>query len=160
MMPIRELVDTWASMYANSAVLRSGVGFMHVGALLAGGGSAVAADLGALRAIRHDRPRLQGELYRVREVHRLVIMSLAVVVLSGVLLMAADLDAYLSSTAFWVKMAFVVGLVINGAWLVRTTARAAYGDLQAVKRVPLVSLVSLSLWFLTTLLGAVLPNAL
>jgi hypothetical protein len=74
--------------------------------------------------------------------------------------MAADLDAYLSSTAFWVKMAFVVGLVINGAWLVRTTARAAYGDLQAVKRVPLVSLVSLSLWFLTTLLGAVLPNAL
>jgi hypothetical protein len=159
-MPVRELVDTWASAYANSATLRSGISFLHVGALLGGGGCAIAADLGTLRAVRRSSDHFRSELHRLRDVHRVVIGSLVMVVLSGILLMAADLDAYLASTAFWLKMALVVGLVANGAVLLVTTAGAEPGDPRLARRVRIVAVASLVLWFATTLLGAVLPNAL
>ena len=160
MMPVRELVDTWASVYANSALLRSGISFLHVGALLGGGGSAIAADLGTLKAIRRSPDYFRSELHRLRDTHRIVIGSLVLVVLSGILLMAADLDAYLASTAFWLKMALVVGLIANGAALLLTTAYTEPGDPRLARRVGIVALASLALWFATTLLGAVLPNAL
>jgi hypothetical protein len=160
MLSARELIDTWASIYANSAAIRSGVGFAHVGALLGGGGCAVAADLWTLKASRRGLSSLQTELTRLHDVHRVVIVNLAIVVVSGLLLMAADFDAYLASTAFWIKMALVVALVANGAVLVLTSAPAAAGDPRAVRRTRWVSIVSLTLWFATTLLGAVLPNVL
>ena len=158
MVPIRELVDTWASMYANSAAIRSGMAFAHVGALLGGGGCAIAADLSTLKASRGGTVSVRTELERLHGVHRIVVANLGVVVVSGLLLMAADLDAYLASTAFWIKMALVVALLANGAALVRTSLRIAASDTGAVKRLRIVTMVSLALWFATTLLGAVLPN--
>lgn len=160
MAPVRDLIDTWASLYANSAALRSGVAFAHLGALLGGGGCAIAADLASLKAGRRGAGSVQLELRRLHDVHRLVIACLAIVVASGLLLMAADIDAYLASTAFWVKMALVVALALNGALLISTAARAEAGDARAVRRLRVVTLASLTLWFATTLLGAVLPNAL
>ena len=160
MVPARELIDTWASLYANSAAIRSGVAFAHVGALLGGGGCAVAADLWTLKASQRGTASVQAELERLHGVHRVVVANLAIVVVSGVLLMGADFDAYLASAAFWIKMALVVGLVINGAMLVRTSIRIAAGDTRAVGHVRPVSMASLTLWFVTTLMGAVLPNVL
>src|SRR5689334_8278633 len=101
---IREIVETWASFYANSPATRSALTFTHVGALVVGGGSAIAADLGTVGALRRDAPALRAELSRLHATHRLVTTSLGLVVLSGILLMLADLDAYLASTAFWIKM--------------------------------------------------------
>ena len=159
MAPVREIVDSWASLYANSAAIRSGVAFLHVGALLGGGGSAIAADLGTLRAIKRGADALRAELDRLREVHRLVAVSLIVVVLSGALLVAADLDTFLASRTFWFKMTLVALLVLNGAVLAWTGARAESGDASASRRLRIAALLSLTLWFATTLLGAVLPNA-
>jgi len=158
--PVRELIDTWASLYANSAAIRSGVAFAHVGALLGGGGCAVAADLWTLKASQRGTASVQAELERLHGVHRIVVANLAIVIVSGLLLMGADFDAYLVSTAFWIKMALVVALVVNGAVLVRTSIRIATGDARAVRRVRVVSMASLTLWFVTTLMGAVLPNVL
>jgi hypothetical protein len=160
MVPVRELVDTWASIYANSAAIRSGVAFGHVGALLGGGGCAIAADLWTLKASRRSCAAVQTELERLHGVHRIVVVNLAVVVVSGLLLMAADVDAYVASTAFWIKMALVVALIINGALLIRTGNRIAARGSRAVRRMRIVSMASLALWFATTLLGAVLPNVL
>ena len=81
-------------------------------------------------------------------------------VVSGLMLMLADVDAYLASRVFWLKMALVFGLVLNGAVLVRATGRAENGDAVATARLRFVSLASLVLWFATTLMGAVLPNVL
>jgi hypothetical protein len=158
--PVRELIDTWASLYANSAAIRSGVGFAHVGALLGGGGCAVAADLWTLKASQRGTASVRVELERLHGVHRIVVANLVIVVVSGLLLMGADFDAYLASAAFWIKMALVVGLVVNGALLVRTSVRIAAGDTRAVGHVRAVSMASLTLWFATTLMGAVLPNVL
>jgi hypothetical protein len=160
MLSLREIADTWSSLYASSAALRSVVSFAHVGALVGGGGCAVAADLGILRALRRGRDSVRGELDRLHATHRIVIGGLVIVFVSGLLLALADVDAYLESTAFWIKMALVVGLALNGAALVLTSARAHDGDARAADRLGLLSRASLALWLLTTLMGAVLPNAL
>jgi hypothetical protein len=160
MTTIRELVDAWASLYANSPATRSAVTFTHVGALVVGGGSAIAADLGTVRALRRDAPTLRSELERLHATHRLVTVSLALVVSSGVLLMLADLDAYIVSTAFWIKMGLFAALVLNGAIIVRTTGTAREDSPGIRARLRLAAIASLALWLATTLLGTVVPNVL
>jgi hypothetical protein len=158
MAPVRELIETWSSVYSNSPAVRSAIGFAHIGGLLSGGGCAVAADLATMRAFRRGRSAVADEAARLHDVHRVVIASLAFVVISGLLLMFADFDAYVASTTFWIKMAAVVALVINGAWLMRAGNHAAtHGP---VRHLRMASLASLLLWTGTTLLGATLPNVL
>jgi uncharacterized membrane protein len=160
MVPLREMADTWASLYSNSAALRSTLSFAHMGGLITGGGCAIAADLGALRAFGRGPEHLRHELERFHAAHRIVISSLAIVIVSGLLLMFADLDAYLESTAFWIKMGLVVALMMNGGAMVWTSERAEAGDSAAIARLRFVSLASMALWLATTILGAVLPNVL
>jgi hypothetical protein len=160
MAPIREIVDTWASFYASSPAARSALTFAHVGALVVGGGSAIAADLGTLNALRRDAPTLRAELARLHATHRIVTTGLALVVSSGVLLMLADLDAYVASTAFWIKMSLFSALVLNGALIVSMTTAARDDTPRDRARLRLAALASLALWLATTLLGTVVPNAL
>ena len=153
MMGFREIADTWASFYAGSAAMRSTMMFAHLGALIVGGGSAIAADLGTTRALRQDPVTLQSELERLHRAHRLVIASIGVVVLSGVSLTLADFDAYVGSTSFWVKMSLFAALLVNGSLLIRTTSERR-------SRLRILTLASLVLWLATTLLGTVVPNVL
>jgi uncharacterized membrane protein len=159
MAAIREIVEAWASFYANSPAARSAVTFAHVGALVVGGGSAIAADLGTVRALRGDSPALRLELERLHATHRLVTASLAFVVVSGLLLTLADLEAYLASAAFWIKMGLFAVLLLNGAVIVHTTA-ARRDDPRVHARLRLAAHTSLVLWLATLLLGAVVPNVL
>ena len=46
------LLESWMSLYANHAALRTGVEFMHIGGLVAGGGCAITADLATITASR------------------------------------------------------------------------------------------------------------
>jgi len=158
MVPVHELLDTWSSLYSNSPALRSAIAFAHIGGLLTGGGCAVAADLATMRAFRRGPDAITHEAARLHDVHRVVIGSLICVVASGFLLMFPDFDAYVASMAFWIKMAAVVALVINGAWLMRAGDRAARQV--HVHHLQLASAASLLLWTATTLLGATLPNVL
>jgi uncharacterized membrane protein len=154
------MVETWAAFYANSPATRSAVTFAHVGALVVGGGSAIAADLGTVKALRRDAPTLRAELARLQSTHRVVTTGLALVVSSGLLLMLADLDAYVASTAFWLKMGLFAALVLNGAIVVSTTATTREDTPHSRARIRLAALTSLVLWLATTLLGTVVPNAL
>jgi len=105
--PIRELAETWSSWYSNSAVIRSSIAFAHVGGLVAGGGSAIAADRATLRALARGGPFLAAEIDRLQGAHRIVLAGLVAVGLSGVLLMLANFDEYLVSKVFWLKMTLV-----------------------------------------------------
>lgn len=158
MAPVREIAEAWSALYSGSAALRSAIAFAHVGGLLSAGGCAVASDLGMLRALGRGPAAVRAELDRLNAVHRIVIAGLAVVIVSGVLLMLADLDAFLESRVFWIKMGLVLGLLVNGAVLVRVCRPALQGEPRA--RVRIMTAASITLWFLTTLLGTVLPNAL
>jgi len=88
-----------------------------------------------------------------------VVGGLALIVLSGLLLLAANLDTYWQSRLFWIKTGFVVLLLANGAFIVRAEHRAATSnDAAAWTRLSFGAVASLCLWMLITLLGAGLPN--
>jgi uncharacterized membrane protein len=152
------LTGVWSSWYSNSAVLRTGVGFVHVAGLLAGGGSAVAADRATLVAWRRDANSRLAHVRVLHGTHRIVLIGLVGVFASGVLLLGADTDTYLHSRVFWAKMALIGLLLANGAVVVRAGRRAQHGAQDAWAWLRFGSIASLALWFLTTLLGAALPN--
>jgi len=159
-MPIwlAHLVTGWSSWYSNSPVLRTGVGFTHVAGLVAAGGSAIAADRAMLVALRRDAAKRLAQLHALHGTHRVVLIGLTAVFASGLLLLGADTDTYLHSSVFWIKMAFVGLLLANGAVLVRVGRQAQHGANDAWVWLRYGSMASLALWFLTTLLGAALPN--
>lgn len=159
-MSIADLADTWSSIYSASPAIKSALAFTHIGALVGGGGAAIAADRTTLRAMRRGQAALDHELEHLHHVHRFVIAGLGLVIVSGVLLMFADLDAYLASPVFWIKMALVLLLLANGALVLRGGHRTRAGDPSGPGLLRLAAIASLTLWFGTTLLGAILPNAL
>jgi hypothetical protein len=159
MMPVvTELMTSWASIYANHAAVRTLVAFIHVGALIAGGGVAVATDRSVLGGMAGDEPARQALLRSLEGTHRLVIGSLLLIMVSGLLLFASDFETFLYSRFFWIKMALVALLMVNGAWLWRAERRAVAGDPAAWRTLRITAVASMTLWFLTTLGGVALPN--
>ena len=143
------ILDSWSALYSNHASLRTAIEFAHVGGLLAGGGSALAADLAIVRG---------GDPQLLKRTHVLVIAGLVALFASGILLFAADVDTYLYSRVYWIKIALIVVLLVNGAVLWRAERRAAAGENDAWKTLHYTAIASLILWFATTLAGAALPN--
>jgi uncharacterized membrane protein len=151
------LIEAWASLYANSSAIRTVLGFAHVAGLIVGGGAAIAADRGVLRAVRQTPSELPLHLAAIRNAHSIVLASLAIVMTSGLMLAASDTDTFLHAPLFWVKMALVGLLVVNGACM-RFAERAATAPQPRWKPLAVTAAASLTLWLLTTLAGAALPN--
>ncbi|HEY1306705.1 MAG TPA: hypothetical protein VGF24_24295 [Vicinamibacterales bacterium] len=160
MSTLASITESWSSIYSNSWALRSCINFAHIGGLVGAGGCAIAADRATLIAYDGDLRQRNRHMETFRGVHRVVVTGLALVTLSGVLLMLADLDAYLHARVFWIKMAGVVALTLNGFVIVRAGHRAEGGDDRSWRTLRRASMASLALWFATTLFGAVLPNVL
>jgi len=168
---LAELMAPWQSLYADSAAVSSAVLFAHLGALLLGGGLAVAADRATLRLgvpgidgddRDADRARHAAEL---RALHRPVIVALLVMLGSGALLLLADVEGLVASPVLYVKLVLVALLLGNGARLAaaeRAVNGAAAGDGRAVtegwRRLRAASVASLVLWIATVLAGVVLSN--
>lgn len=159
-MSVKDLADTWSSIYSTSPAIKSALAFTHIGALVGGGGAAIAADRTTLRAMRRGQAALDHELEHLHHVHLFVMVGLGLVIISGVLLMLADLDAYLLAPVFWVKMALVLLLMANGALVMRGGRRTHGGDPSGPRVLRFAAIASLLLWFGTTLAGAILPNVL
>jgi hypothetical protein len=155
---IPHVVTWWAALYSGSAVLRTFVSFFHVAGLVGGGGAAISADRATLKATRAGIPVSREQINTIQLTHRVVIIGLAAVIVSGVLLFAADVPTYAPSKLFWLKMAMVAALMINGAFLVRVGHGAAAPDERTRRTMRWTAGLSLALWFLTTLVGAGLPN--
>lgn len=164
----------WQSLFSDSKVVSTAVVTVHVVALLFGGGLAVAADRATLRAARggpggrapHDPARRDHLLADLGDVHRPVIVALALANLSGVLLAAADVKTYAASPVFWVKLALVMLLLANGLVLARAESALRRGGGGAEpgaaahwRRLRATSWASLALWTLTTVAGTVLTAA-
>jgi hypothetical protein len=155
---LKDLLDTWSSLYSNHAALRTSIDFLHVGGLVAGGGCAVAADRMILMAIRDDSSAREARLSTLKGIHRIVLVGLVVVIASGVLMFGADVDMFIVSKVFWLKMGLMLLLMVNGLVLVRAERRVEEGDQSAWTPLKYTATLSLVLWFLTTLAGSALPN--
>ncbi|MGZ8414141.1 MAG: hypothetical protein ACXWZS_17985 [Gemmatirosa sp.] len=167
---LAEAAAPWQSLYSDSAVVSSAVLFAHLGALVIGGGMAIAADRATLRLgapsstdaepLAAARARHALEL---RALHRPVLTALAMMLGSGVLLALADIEEFATSRVFWLKLALVVLLLANGARLARAERSInAVGHDAPVdagwRALRAASIASLVLWIATVLAGVVLTN--
>lgn len=152
------LTESWSSLYSNSATLRTFISFGHVAGLIFGGGCAVAADRATILAARQDSPARQRQIHHIENIHRVVLVGLGFVVLSGLLLFLADFDTYVHSKVFWIKMGAVALLFVNGGRIVYEGRRAETGSAQGWSALKNAAVASLVLWFSATLLGVALPN--
>lgn len=153
------LFEPWASFYNDSKLAETLVMFAHVGALVVGGGVAIAADRTTLRVASDvDRRR---HVLEVSALHRTVIVCLVVVAVSGLMLLAADLETFWGSWIFWAKMILVALLLVNGARMQRVERAATaepvvttahWGALRGT------AMMSIALWLVTTLAGVALVN--
>jgi hypothetical protein len=155
---LSHLIESWGSLYANHAALRTGIEFMHIGGLVAGGGCAITADLATITATPGGSAARTTQLILLRRTHRLVVLGLVALVMSGGLLFGADIPTFVGSRIFWLKMGLMVLLVINGLLLLRGERQVMRGEAHAWARLHHTAVASLVLCFLTTLAGAALPN--
>lgn len=152
------LIESWTSLYSNHAALRTGIEFVHVGGLLAGGGCAITADLATISADRDGSATRTAHLQLLARTHRLVVSGLVALTISGLLLFGTDVETFLYSRVFWLKMGLVLLLLINGGAFVLGERQLKRDETGAWKRLHRIALTSLVLWFLTTLAGVALPN--
>jgi hypothetical protein len=128
--------------------------------LLLAGGAALTADRATIRVARSsadDRARHLGDLART---HAVVLSGLALSFASGVLLFLSDVDEFLGSPVFWVKLGLIGLLLLNGFVMTLTERALSTGGNESAlwARLRTISVLSLILWIATTLAGVVLTN--
>lgn len=158
---LSRLADPWAHYYSHSKVAETVVTFLHVAPIVVGGGVAIALDRAALRLRWEDSEGRARHLTELGSTHSLVIGALVVSLLSGIAMLASDLDTFLPSWVFWVKMAMIVALLINGAAmqrLERALAAPGGGTRDQWGRLRGIAITSVTLWLATTLAGVILTN--
>ena len=109
---LNHLLDSWTSLYANHAALRTAIEFTHIGGLVAGGGCAITADLATITAARGSSATPPTLLQLLKRTHRLVVLGLVALAISGLLLFAADVETFLYSRIFWLKMG-LMGMLLR-----------------------------------------------
>lgn len=130
---IARILAPWQDLFAGSALVSTSVTAVHITSLLVAGGL----------AISHDRATLHGHAHQ--SVHRPVTIGLALLLISGLLLAASDIEVYATSRIYWLKMAMVAALLVNGFILFRRNNRTS-------------ARISMTLWLAITVAGVVLTN--
>jgi uncharacterized membrane protein len=145
----------WAVYYSDHQMVSLVVRYLHIAALMVGGGTALAIDrlvLGSAR-VRTDERR-KAALNALHGSHVVVVPALIVVTASGALMAAADWDTFLASQLFWIKMGSFVLLLANGGLLVAAERAFAKGaDTRTWRRVIVASGTSLLLWLFILWMG-------
>ena len=145
-----DLVQPWATLYGDTQAVSLAIVFLHLAALMVGGGRALAADGEVLRASGPDTA-LFSHLGRA---HGVVIPALAISVITGALMTAADLEHFAQSSAYQLKLLSVLLLLMNGLWMRFNEREAAsIGGGAAFGRLRLSAVLSATLWLATLLAG-------
>lgn len=152
---LAQATAAWASAYSNHAALRVAVTFCHFAGLMAGGGLAVAADRTTLRLAGGTAEARRAHLDELHTIHQVVVGGLLLTIVSGVLMVGADLETMAASKIFWTKMALVALLMANGLGM-RRAERAIRTSPVAWPRLHRAAVVSLALWFAIVLAGTLL----
>ncbi len=159
-MPVLEtlvtLLEPWNTMYGDSTALSVTLTFAHLGSMMVGGGLALAADRTVLKAGTPATAEARLALAdAVGDVHRPVVIALAVSAISGSLQLAADLEALAVNKVMWVKFGLLLILAINGALMLRDekAVRREAGGAKAFGALRVRAITSVVLWLAITLAG-------
>jgi hypothetical protein len=145
----------WQVYYRDHQTVSLLIRYVHLAALMIGGGTALAIDrvvLGTARIRTDDRRR--AAFTAMAGSHRVVVPALAIVAASGVLMAAADWTTFVESRLFWIKMISFALLILNGVALV-AAERAYAKDAGALmwRRVVMASGASCLLWLFILFIG-------
>ena len=160
---VRDLVlftAPWKSLFSRSTPLEMAVVGTHVLSMVVAGGLAIAHDRGTLRADRWTEAIREHHFAELHAVHRTVVVALAICMLSGLALFAADVKTYVVSVPFWIKMSLIAMLLANA--LIMTASEgtlrmaSAGGAAVASARIRASSIVSVLLWASIVLVSIVL----
>jgi uncharacterized membrane protein len=155
---LARLAEPWNTLYSDSKVVSATVVFLHLVPLLIAGGAAIAVDRATIRAARATPDDRARQLVDIGRAHVVVLGGLALSFASGVLLFLSDVDTFLESPFFWIKLGLVGVLLANGFLMTRTeqSLRGRGDDGALWGRMRTISIMSLALWLATTLAGVVL----
>jgi len=159
---LERVAQPWASLYNDSTPLQTTVVFLHLAGIFLGGGFAIATDRETFVALR--AARLSGQirhLAHLHTIHRPVLVGLVLALGSGFLLMAADVQTFMRSPVFWVKMVLLGLLLANGYVLARTETALREGEPDSPglwARLRYISGASIALWLGLILAGTVLMS--
>lgn len=151
----------WSAYYADHQMVSLAIRYVHLAALMVGGGTALAIDRVVIGSARHKTDeRRRAAFTALRGSHRVVVPALVIVTISGVLMTAADWTTFEVSTLFWTKMGLFALLMLNGVALVAAErAYARDGDLALWRRLVAASATSCALWLIVLWVGEWLTTA-
>ncbi len=141
---------------------------MHVGALLFGGGFAVATDrLTRDAASSTDADVRTSHLAALARVHPIVTRALWASLASGGVLFALHVERYVTSGIFWSKMALLIALLVTGLAMrvgerdVREAGASESREaLEGIwRRLRGAAVASTTLWSLVAIAGVLLEGA-
>ncbi len=156
---LASLTQPWADLYGGSTLLQGLVTFLHIGGVVVAGGFALASDRSTFRVSGRPAEIRREHLAELGAVHAPVLWALGIVLVSGGALLLADVETFLPSWFFWLKMGLVAVLLVNGL----TVQKAEKGlvknpeDQAAWKRLRWAAGRSVVLWGVVVLLGVLLP---
>jgi hypothetical protein len=150
------MLEPWSTMYGDSTALSVGLTYAHLGAMMVGGGLAIAADRTVLKAGMVTEVEARRTLAAsVGDVHRPVVLALLVSLVSGALQLAADLEALAGNRIMWVKIGLLAALAVNGLLMLRDERglRAAPEATKWLSALRVRAMVSVVLWLAIVLAG-------
>lgn len=155
-----KIADPWAKIFSHSKAVSAGVLFLHLAPLVFAAGAAFTADRATLRAAKAGAADRARQLEEIAATHRIVLGGLALSFVSGVLQFLSDVETFLGSVFFWIKLGLVGLLLLNGFFMTRTEKQlTASGDSVVLwARMRTIALLSAVLWLATTLAGVVLKE--
>lgn len=153
--------DPWNKFYSDSKLTETLVQFAHTAGLVVAGGIAIATDRMTLRAGTWTDADRRHHLAELAMLHRTVIAGLTITILSGLAMLTSDLETFLGSWIFWVKMLMVAILLANGARMQSVENQLAVDSSTASPHWATLrtnAIASIALWLSITLAGIALLN--
>jgi hypothetical protein len=158
---IAGIVKPWADFYSHNKAVSVGTTWVHIAALVVGGGTAIASDRIVLKSGRLDTDARRRLLSEFTQVHRPVIFALAVSAISGLAMLLSDIPTFLVSPVYWTKMGLLVLLLANGYGIQLTEQKLALDPSptnRLWKRFSYGAIASITLWLSVSLAGVILVN--
>ena len=155
-----DLTAPWADFVKHSKLTKTIVIFLHIAPIVVGGGIAIGLDRLSLRLSKGNASDRGSHLAELARTHNFVIWSLGLSIVSGLALVASEIDNFPTSWIFWVKMALVALLLLNGLRMKTIETRmASAGPTDADwTRLHSVAISSITLWLVVTFLGVALSK--
>jgi uncharacterized membrane-anchored protein len=154
------ILKSWSEYYGDHQAVSVAVRFMHLVGLLLGGGTALFIDRQVLRAARGNEEEKHEALRYLRSAHVVVVPWLMILGITGILMTAADTETFLVSRVYWIKMAVVALLAVNGGILLLAEKRVMrLGTTKTWSQLATVSTISFLLWIGALLMGTLLTVA-